>query len=86
LGGFQKDGNTVYFTSTRDGYLCIWAQKLHPLTKHPVNAPFVFEHFHNSDGAWGAQSPGHLDLSVSRDKVMIDLPRVNTDIWMSQVE
>ena len=25
---FSPDGNTVYFTSTRDGYLCIWAQRL----------------------------------------------------------
>src|SRR3954449_7230618 len=43
---FSPDGNTVYFTSTRDGYLCIWAQKLDPVTKRPVGDPVAFEHFH----------------------------------------
>jgi hypothetical protein len=38
---FSADGNTVYFTSTRDGYLCIWAQRLDPVTKHPLGLPFA---------------------------------------------
>jgi dipeptidyl aminopeptidase/acylaminoacyl peptidase len=36
---FSPDGNTVYFTSTRDGSLCIWAQRLDPATKHPLGQP-----------------------------------------------
>ncbi len=47
-------GTRVYFTSTRDGYLCIWAQRLDPVTKHPLGPPFAYEHFHDSAGRAGA--------------------------------
>ena len=83
---FSPDGNTVYFTSTRDGYLCIWAQRLDPMTKHPVGPPFTFEHFHNSTGSAGVNNQTLSDFSVAGDKMLINLPQVHTDIWMSQVE
>jgi WD40 repeat protein len=81
---FSPDGKTVYFTSTRDGYLCIWAQKLDPERKRPVGEPFPFEHFHNS----AQRGPGdrwETDLSVAKDKVLINLPQVRHDIWMTRV-
>jgi dipeptidyl aminopeptidase/acylaminoacyl peptidase len=85
---FSPDGNTVYFTSTRDGYLCIWAQKLEPRTKRPVGAPVAYEHFHNSMGR-DAANFGHgqadSDLTVARDKILINLPQVRTDIWLVQL-
>ena len=82
---FSPDGNTVYFTSTRDGYLCIWAQRLDPMTKHPLGPPFAFEHFHNSEGRAGAYNLSTSDLTVARDKILINLPHRNPDIWMTQM-
>ena len=85
---FSPDGNTVYFTSTRDGYLCIWAQRLDPATKRPIGAPVAYEHFHNSMGR-DASNPnlqGDSDLTVARDKILINLPEIREDIWMMQVE
>ena len=81
---FSANGNTVYFTSTRDGYLCIWAQRLDPVTKHPVGPPIAYEHFHNSLGRDADQ--GASNLSVARDKILINLPQKRSDIWMLQVE
>ena len=66
----------MYFTSTRDGYLCIWAQRLDPVSKHPLGSPFAYEHFHNSPGAAAAFDQGTFDLSVARDKILINLPQV----------
>jgi Tol biopolymer transport system component/DNA-binding winged helix-turn-helix (wHTH) protein len=83
---FSPDGNTVYFTSTRDGYLCIWARRLDPMTKHPLGPPFAFEHFHNSEGRGGAYLLFTSDLTVARDKILINLPQVNHDIWMTQMQ
>jgi Tol biopolymer transport system component/DNA-binding winged helix-turn-helix (wHTH) protein len=82
---FSPDGNTVYFTSTRDGYLCIWAQRLDPMTKHPSGPPFAFEHFHNSEGRAAAYHSFSSDLTVARDKILINLPHINHDIWMTQM-
>src|SRR5262249_48800467 len=81
---FSADGNTVYFTSTRDGYLCIWTQKLDPITKRPRGPAVAFEHFHNSMGR-DARTVSS-DLSVSRDQVLINLPQVRSDIWTMQLE
>jgi hypothetical protein len=82
---FSADGNTVYFTSTRDGYLCIWAQRLDPGTKHPVGPPFAYEHFHNSTGRAAVYHQDQSDLSVARDKILINLPQVRSEIWMTQL-
>jgi DNA-binding winged helix-turn-helix (wHTH) protein/Tol biopolymer transport system component len=83
---FSADGNTLYFTSTRDGTLCIWAQRLDPVTKHPLGPPFAYEHFHDSAGRAGASSLGGSDLSVARDKILINLPQVHSDTWMTQMQ
>jgi Tol biopolymer transport system component/DNA-binding winged helix-turn-helix (wHTH) protein len=86
---FSPDGNVLYFTSDRDGYFCIWALRLDPATKRPVGGPFPYEHFHSS--AQRPQGPlipahgGDIDLSVARDKMMINLPEYTADIWMMQV-
>ena len=82
---FSPDGNTIYFTSTRDGYLCIWAQRLDPVTKHPLGPPYAFEHFHNSDGRAAAYNQIYSDLTVARDKILINLPHIHPDIWMTQM-
>jgi Tol biopolymer transport system component len=84
---FSPDGNTVYFTSTRDGYLCVWAQRLDPPTKHPVGPPFAYEHFHNSAGRSSANRfyITGSDLSVARDKIMINLREEHSGVWMTQM-
>jgi eukaryotic-like serine/threonine-protein kinase len=82
---FSADGNTVYFTSTRDRFLCIWAQQLDPKTKYPVGPPFTYEHFHNAAGRASAWFVGQSDLSVARDKMLIDLMEMHSDIWMTQM-
>jgi Tol biopolymer transport system component len=44
----SPDGNTMYFTSNRDGFICVWALRLDPKTKRPLGAPFAIQHFHGS--------------------------------------
>jgi len=84
---FSADGNTVYFTSTRDEYLCIWAQRLDPATKRPLGPPFAFEHFHNSAGRGGEFYAKQSDLSVARDKIMINLTQIHaSEIWITQMQ
>jgi hypothetical protein len=85
---FSADGNTIYFTSIRDGYLCIWTQRLDPKTKHPVGAPEGYEHFHNSNGRDGASFPvmqAFSDLTVARDKMLISLPHAKRDLWIKEL-
>jgi len=43
---WSPDGNLLYFISERDGFVCLWAQRLDPATKHPQGAAFPIRHFH----------------------------------------
>jgi hypothetical protein len=64
-------------------------KRFDPVTKRPVGDPIGYEHFHNSAGRDAASYPDidkYLDLSVARDKMLINLPQLRSDIWMTQIE
>jgi Tol biopolymer transport system component/DNA-binding winged helix-turn-helix (wHTH) protein len=85
---FSPDGKAIYFTSLRDGHLCIWKQLLDSITKHPVGAPEGYEHFHSTAGSDGSPNMVSLwfsDLTVGRDKILISLPHPKHDLWVEQV-
>lgn len=86
---FSPDGNTVYFLSARDGYLCIWSQRLDRVTKRPVGVPSGYEHFH-SLAQRNLNPYGQIEwlsnLTVARDKMMVNLPQFGGEIWMTQLE
>ena len=85
---FSPDGTTLFFTSDRDGYLCIWSQRLDPVTRHPVGPATAFEHFHNAMGRDAVSFPflqWDSDLTVARDKILISLPNPKNDLWLQQL-
>ena len=55
---WSSDGNTLYFTSTRDGHTCLWAQRLDPETHKPAGDAFPLQHLHSrlsyQQGGWSA--------------------------------
>jgi Tol biopolymer transport system component/DNA-binding winged helix-turn-helix (wHTH) protein len=78
---WSPDGNTIYFISHRDGFRCIWAQRLDAETKHPTGAVLPIYHFHSN-----RLSPNHVGLSVLEidvavDKLVIDLGELTGNIW-----
>jgi eukaryotic-like serine/threonine-protein kinase len=82
---FSPDGNTLYFTSLRDGHLCIWAQRLDRTTKHPIGAPFVVQHFH--DAQWRIlDNRAHVELWVARDKIVTNFRDNHGDVWMMKLD
>jgi Tol biopolymer transport system component len=82
---FSPDGNTLYFTSTRDNYLCIWAQRLDRITKHPVGVPFAVQHFHNAQSCRIMDNLHVVQLWIARDKIVTNFPEFHGDIWMSNL-
>jgi len=55
---WSPDGNTLYFTSARDGHSCLWAQRLDADSHRPVGEAFAVQHFHGraayQHGRWAA--------------------------------
>ena len=84
---FSPDGNTLYFTSDRDGFRCVWALRLNHATKRPEGRPFAIQHFHNPRGSYSlAYHSGGVVLSVARDKILTNLVEPHGDIWLVQVD
>jgi hypothetical protein len=50
------------------------------MTKHPVGPPYAYEHFHNAAGRDGVNHQGSSDLSVARDRILINPPQVRSEI------
>ena len=73
---WSPDGNTLYFTSARDGHTCLWAQRLDPRTHHPIGEAFAVQHFHGRatyrQGGW----------SVSGDRIAMVLVDGTKNIWL----
>ncbi len=84
---FSPDGNTIYFTSNRDGFTCLWALRLDPKTKRPLGAPFPIQHFHGSQRIYsGISQSNDMEVNVARDKIVTNLDEFHSDIWMMQLE
>jgi serine/threonine protein kinase len=84
---FSPDGNTMYFTSNRDGFTCLWALRLDPKTKRPLGAPFAMQHFHGSQRIYsGISESNHMEVNVAKDKIVTNLDEFHADIWMMQLE
>jgi len=84
----SPDGNTLYFTSNRDGYNCFWAQRLNSRTKHPEGAPFAIQYLHYRQSTLSRVPGSELlfrELSVARDEIVTNLGEFHADIWMTQL-
>ena len=82
---WSPDGNLLYFTSERDGFRCIWAQRLDPQTKHPVGEPFEVYPFHRTRLSPMNVFLWALDTSVAHDKIVINLGELTGNIWMAEL-
>jgi len=73
---WSPDGRTLYFTSGKDGYSCVWGQRLDSGSRRPVGEPFAVQHFH------GRQSYEHLGWAAAADRIVVPLDEITGDLWM----
>jgi eukaryotic-like serine/threonine-protein kinase len=84
---WSPDGNLLYFLSERDGFRCIWAQKLEPASKRPAGAAFALAHFHQARRSLLPFSEvGEIGLSVGPDKLYFCMPELTGNIWLAKFE
>jgi Tol biopolymer transport system component/DNA-binding winged helix-turn-helix (wHTH) protein len=67
---WSPDGNTLYFTSSRDGHTCFWAQRLDPETHKAAGDAFAVQHLHArlsyQQGGWSAAG-GRIAMVLRED-------------------
>jgi Tol biopolymer transport system component len=82
---WSPDGGWLYFLSERDGFRCIWAERLDRTTKHPIGQPFPVYHFHHSQQSLTSLgSPGKVGLSVTSDGLLFSLAETTGNIWLAR--
>ena len=80
---FSPDANLLYFLSERDGFRCIWAQRLDRRFR-PVGAAFAVVHLHNSKRSLGAGGTGAIGLGAAPGKLIFSAAEFSGNIWILQ--
>jgi Tol biopolymer transport system component len=82
---FSPDGGLIYFLSDRDGFRCIWAQRVDAASHRPVDQPFAVQHFHSARRSLANVSwaTGLIGLSVSQDAIVFAQGDITGNIWMT---
>jgi len=82
---WSPDGNLLYFLSKRDGFRCIWAQRLEPETKRPAGTAFAVQHFHHPRQSLDRVGSGTLTgMSVAQGRLVVALSDLTGEIWMEE--
>ena len=82
---WSADANTLYFHSERDGFRCLWAQRLEPRSKRPSGEPFPAWHFHGAQRSMTTAigDPGAISISSARDLIVFTLGETSGNLWMT---
>ena len=81
---WSPDGNLLYFLSERDGFRCIWGQKLDPASKRPLGAPFPVYHSHDPRRSQRNVNLGILSMTVSRQQIVFPMGELTGNIWITE--
>ena len=76
---WSPDGKLVYFISERDGFACIYAQRLDSATKQPVGEPFGVQHFHDARRSILRGEFGNPNRSP---RLVFSLVELKGNIWL----
>jgi hypothetical protein len=80
---FSPDASRLYFLSERDGFRCIWAQRLDRQYR-PRDAAFPVVHLHHSRQSLGAGATAAVGLAAAPGKLIFSAAEFNGNIWILQ--
>jgi hypothetical protein len=81
---WSADGSLLYFLSERDGYCCIWAQRLSSTAKKPVGEAFAVHHEHRTRFLLN-RPRGWASITAGQDTLVLSSGEVTGNIWMAQL-
>jgi Tol biopolymer transport system component len=76
FANWSPDGKTLYFTSARDGYNCLWGQRIEVGSHLPVGEAFAVQHFH------GRVAFTHRGWSAAGGRIGLALVESTGNVWM----
>jgi Tol biopolymer transport system component len=83
---WAADGSAIYFTAERDGFRCIWARRLDPVTKRPAGPPFAVRHFHSARQSLRGVGPQgrFVGLSAAPSRLFFAMTERTGNIWLEE--
>ena len=82
---WAPSGNVIYFLSDRDGWRCMWAQRVDPASRQPAGAPFAAHHMHQIRyNLEGIPDVAAIGLSVAGGHMVYASFELQMNIWMAE--
>jgi Tol biopolymer transport system component len=81
---WSPDGEILYFMSERDGFRCVWAQRLERTTRQPTGPALPVYHAHSARRSLQRLALSRLELSVAHEKIVFNLVERTGNIWLAQ--
>ena len=79
---WSADGNSLYYLSERDGFCCVWVQRLLPKSKKPEGDARGIYHAHQA--RFGLNFPmGNGSLAVANNKLALWMSEATGNIYMA---
>jgi len=79
---WSPDGSRLYYLSERDGFCCLWTQKLDPQTKKPDGDTEGVYHVHQH-GLHMNIPRGNATVAVAADKLVIWMGKTTGNVYMA---
>jgi len=80
---FSFDDRLIYFTSDRDGFRCIWAQRL-TSDMHPSDSPFEVYHFHSRRRSLANLPIGLMNLAAGPGVLVFNQGEYTGNLWLHE--
>jgi len=83
---WSADDSALYFLSERDGFRCIWSQKLDPVSRRPVGPAAAVQHFHRLYRSLGSVQGvvAAIGLTALRDQLVFSLGETAGEVWLQR--
>ena len=78
---FSADDKLIFFTSDRDGFRCIWAQRLGP-DMHSLGSPFAVYHFHSRIRSLANVPIGMMEFAVGPGILVFNQGEYAGNLWL----
>ncbi|HOC41611.1 MAG TPA: protein kinase [Thermoanaerobaculales bacterium] len=83
---WSPDGRLLYYLSDRDGFNCMWARPLDPVTRRPAGEPFAVLHAHRSDMKMLRPEKSWFSLAVGRGRLVFNAAETTGEIYTAMLE
>ena len=82
---WAPSGDLIYFLSERDGFRCIWAQRVDMATRQPRGMPFAAHHMHQTRYSLEPIADvASIGLSVAAGQMFYASYELQSNIWLAE--